>query len=106
MRKAQRRRRLKAQSTISSKQLRQAGSWAAGKLEGIIFADCDGTVAAADHIFDPAQLEQQTAGGKVFCGTDDNKGTDSATGCGGNSRYFVNWSIAAHSQPVIVADFK
>ena len=84
----------------------QAGGWVAGKLEGILFANCDGTVAASDHAFDPAQLARQTAGGQVISATDDNKGTDSATGCGGNSRYFVDWSITARAQQVIAATFK
>ena len=76
--------------------------WLAGKLEGIIFADCDGTVAAGAHTFPQADLARLTAGGKVISQTDDNTGTDSPTGCGSNSRYYVTWSVSgtAASPPV------
>jgi hypothetical protein len=81
----------------------QAGGWAMGKLESILFANCDGTVAAGDHVFNAAQLAQQTAGGKVASFTDENKGTDSNWGCGGNSHYFVTWSISARQKAVLTA---
>ena len=76
-----------------------AAAWVLGKLGNIIFADCDGTVAAADHVFTGAQLAQKTAGG-IFTMDDDNQGTNSATGCGSNSRYFVTWSIQSHRAAV------
>ncbi len=75
----------------------KAGSWAISKLESIIFANCDGSVAAGDHAFTGAQLAHMTAGGKVMTVTDENKGTDSNHGCGGNSHYFVTWSITPHT---------
>jgi len=72
-----------------------AGPWLIGKIENVIFADCDGTVAAADHKFTGAALAQQTANGtKSFSGEDVNKGTNSPTGCGGNSMYYVYWTIS------------
>ena len=80
-----------------------AAAWAIGKLEGIIFADCDGTVAAGDHVYTGAALANLTAGNKVISATDENKGTNSPTGCGGNSHYFVTWSIAAHTTAFKVA---
>jgi hypothetical protein len=77
--------------------------WLAGKLEGIIFANCDGTVAAGAHTFPQADLARLTAGGKVISQIDDNKGTDSATGCGSNSRYYVTWSVSGTAAPPPVA---
>jgi hypothetical protein len=72
-----------------------AGSWLIGKIDTVIFADCDGTVAAADHKFTGADLAQQTANGtKSFSGEDVNKGTDSPQGCGRNSMYYVYWTIS------------
>jgi len=75
----------------------QAFGWVAGELEGILFADCDGPVAAGDHVYTGAQLAQQTSGGKTISATDDNKGSTSHVGCGSNSRYYVTWAISAHA---------
>jgi hypothetical protein len=75
-----------------------AGSWLGPKIANIIFANCDGSVAAGDHVFTGAQLLKQTAGGHLVSGTDDNKGTDSPTGCGSNSRYYVTWSVSGPAQ--------
>ena len=78
-----------------------AGPWLAGNLEGIVFVDCDGTVAAADHTFTAAALASVTANGRVDSSTDNNKGTDSPVGCGGNSQYYVTWSVSGHpAEPV------
>ncbi len=70
-----------------------ATDWLIGKLLGIVFADCDGPVAAGDHVYSGSQLAAQTANGHVISVTDDNKGTDSPTGCGANSRYYVSWTV-------------
>jgi hypothetical protein len=80
-----------------------AAGWVIGKLQDIVFANCDGIVAAGDHVYTGAQLAEKTSGGKVLTVTDDNKGTDSAHGCGGNSHYFVTWSIAAHAAAPLTA---
>ncbi len=80
-------------ASIADKIGQSAGGWAGGKLIDIIFADCDGTVAAADHVFSGAQLAKQTAGGVTLARTDNNPGTDSPTGCGSNSQYFASWSV-------------
>jgi hypothetical protein len=63
------------------------------KLTSVIFADCDGTVAGGKHVFSGAQLAAKTANGAVFSATDNNPGTDSPTGCGSNSQYYVSWSV-------------
>jgi hypothetical protein len=72
----------------------EAFGWLAGKLEGVIFADCDGVVAGADHAYTGAQLAAQTADGNIILVTDNNKGTNSPDGCGANSQYYVTWSIS------------
>ena len=72
----------------------KAGGWLVGKIVGIAFANCDGPVAGAIHTFHGAQLAQLTAGGHVATTTDDNKGTNSPTGCGANSHYTVTWSVS------------
>ncbi len=76
----------------------KAGAWLIGKLDTIIFANCDGTVAAADHAFMADALAKGTHNGAVLSGTDDNKGTNSSHGCGRNSRYFVSWKVTGQQQ--------
>lgn len=62
----------------------------AGKL---IFANCDGAVAAAVHSFTGAQLRNATGQGRPFQESDHHPGTDSPHGCGSNSNYDVTWSV-------------
>jgi hypothetical protein len=69
-----------------------AGTWLQ-RLGNVLFADCDGTVAAHSVTLNQTQLAQIIAGSPLKS-TDFNPGTDSPTGCGGNSRYYVTWSIA------------
>jgi hypothetical protein len=64
-----------------------------GEVGTILFANCDGPVAAGVHVFTGAELTSMTTGGKAVTQTDHNPGTDSPHGCGGNSNYFVTWSI-------------
>jgi len=80
----------------------QAGGWAANKLLNIIFADCDGTVAAGDHVFSGLQLANDTAGGHTMWSQDNNPGTDSPVGCGSNSQYYVTWSVHPSNVPETV----
>ncbi|HEX4037080.1 MAG TPA: hypothetical protein VHX37_03400 [Acidobacteriaceae bacterium] len=75
----------------------EAFGWLLGELTGIIFPNCDGPVAAGNHAYTGAQLSQQTANGATIGATDNNPGTNSATGCGSNSQYYVTWSIAANA---------
>lgn len=84
---------LPGSGSIASSAGSVATNWAVGKLLDVIFANCDGTVAAGAHVFSGAQLAAQTAGGKVITVTDNNPGTDSPTGCGSNSHYYATWSI-------------
>jgi hypothetical protein len=71
--------------------------WLATEVADLIFPDCDGVVAAGVHPFTGAQLRAATAGGNVVRRSDPNPGTDSPDGCGGNSNYVANWSIACVS---------
>jgi len=62
------------------------------KAWGFLFADCDGPVAAALHIWSSNYLAAVTSGG-AFTNTENHPGVNSPTGCGGNSNYNVTWSI-------------
>jgi len=73
-----------------------AFGWLAGKIEGIIFADCDGVVAGGDCIFFPGEEALITQNGRVATfGPDSCPGTNSPVGCGSNSQYYVTWSVSA-----------
>ncbi|MCU1324072.1 MAG: hypothetical protein JWM43_3721 [Acidobacteriaceae bacterium] len=67
--------------------------WLVGELKGMLSADCDGAVAAEQNTFSYKDLVARTAHG-VFTQKTKHPGTDSATGCGGNSVYYVTWHIA------------
>ncbi len=68
--------------------------WLVSELTGIIFANCDGPVAAEQATFTGWQLHTATLGGAVLRRTTTHPGTDSATGCGSNSVYKVTWSVS------------
>jgi hypothetical protein len=76
-----------------------AGGWLIEKIDRIIFDNCDGSVAAGDHVYSGAQLAYQTARGQVISATDNNGGISSPRGCGSDSHYYVTWSIVVHSKP-------
>jgi uncharacterized protein YcfJ len=59
---------------------------------GLLFADCDGPVAAAVHTLTYDQIKAALAGGNGLVHTDDQPGINSADGCGSNSHYTVTWS--------------
>ncbi len=64
-------------------------------LAGILPGGCDGIVAKGQHKLTSADLAAGTAGGRVIEATDMTAGTDSAIGCGPNSKYSVRWTVAA-----------
>ena len=64
----------------------------AGEIKSILTANCDGPVAAEQVTMTFQQLMDHTANGP-FRQETKHPGTDSATGCGGNSMYFVDWHI-------------
>jgi hypothetical protein len=74
--------------------------WFVGEFAGWIFANCDGPVAAQQMPFTGDDLWRQTGGalpGTISIPASfsvDNPGTNSPSGCGSNSDYVVNWSIA------------
>jgi hypothetical protein len=67
---------------------------------GFAFPDCDGPVAAAVHAFNSTMLLGMatnlapTPQGKTYVAQEDNPGVTSAGGCGSNSDYGVQWTIA------------
>src|SRR5262249_33890884 len=64
-------------------------AWVVGKIGTLLFADCDGTVAAGIRIYTGSQIIQKTTGGQKLTETVHHPGTDSPTGCGSNSSYFT-----------------
>jgi hypothetical protein len=73
--------------------------WLVGEVTGVLFANCDGPVAAQQVPFTGTDLWRKTSAGGdaqpvVFRTSTDNPGIDSPVGCGSNSDYVVNWSVA------------
>jgi hypothetical protein len=60
------------------------------RLGGFLPGGCNGIVAADEIVLSKAQLEQLASRGPQ---TKSYPGTDSAVGCGSNSRYQVTWTI-------------
>jgi hypothetical protein len=67
---------------------------------GLLPGSCNGIVAADEIILSKAQLEQMTARGP-HTETKFYPGTDSATGCGSNSRYHVTWTVMRAQSQVL-----
>ena len=67
--------------------------WVTSSAGKLLFANCDGLVAAAVHTYTGAQLRAGTTQGRHLGQKDHHPGTDSPHGCGGNSKYDVSWSI-------------
>jgi hypothetical protein len=67
--------------------------WLLGKLGGFLFQDCDGIVAVEQIQFTGRDLHLKTGIGELDSVITLHPGTDSPTGCGGNSQYEVTWSI-------------
>ena len=68
--------------------------WVVTSVGALLFANCDGPVAAAVHTYSGAQLRAGTSRGLKLTGSDHHPGTDSAAGCGSNSVYDVRWTIS------------
>jgi hypothetical protein len=64
-----------------------------GWLGGIVFANCDGPVAADQIVLNGATLVSKTSAG-IYSENRFYPGIDSATGCGSNSRYHAAFSIS------------
>ena len=67
--------------------------WVVSSVGTLLFADCDGAVAASVHTYSGAQLRAGTSQGLKLTGSDHHPGTESAAGCGSNSIYDVRWTI-------------
>jgi len=77
--------------------------WLAGEIQGILNANCDGPVAAEQVTLTYNDLISKTANGPYTTETK-HPGTDSATGCGGNSMYYVTWALARGvAEPILRA---
>jgi len=68
--------------------------WVVGEVGGLLFANCDGVVAAGIHVYSSPELIQMTAGGHQLTETVEHPGTHSPDGCGGNSHYFTTTTIS------------
>lgn len=68
------------------------GAWLATDLVGMIFANCDGPVAAEQAVLLGKDLWAQSQRGPIYHQTY-HPGTDSSHGCGANSQYMTFWSI-------------
>jgi phospholipase C len=71
-----------------------AGILAATEAALLLFADCDGVVAAGAIPFTCSELIRRTDSGQKIPEIADHHGTDSSAGCGSNSRYSTTCSIA------------
>jgi hypothetical protein len=67
----------------------------AGELTGLLDADCDGAVAAEQDTLVYNDLIARTANG-TFSQETKHPGTDSPSGCGSNSVYYVTWFMQSH----------
>jgi len=74
------------------------GKWLGGEISCIINANCDGMVAAEQATFKYADLLARTQKGP-FTQTTKHPGSDSPTGCGRNSTYFVTWQMLEVGNP-------
>ena len=66
--------------------------WFLDQLIGIVFAKCDGLVAVEQVVKLGKDLQTLTGSGP-YTVTSTHPGTDSASGCGANSKYTVTWKI-------------
>jgi len=73
--------------------LQAVAKWVVGNTLGVLFANCDGPVAAEQISLLGESLQESTAAAGVLDHTTHHPGTDSAHGCGSNSDYTVTWSI-------------
>jgi hypothetical protein len=72
--------------------LQTDSDWLAAELKGVFHLNCDGAVAAERTGFMINDLLARP-GGLPFKQSTAHPGNDSATGCGGNSSYTVNWHV-------------
>ncbi len=72
----------------------------------LIFADCDGLVAAGAIPFTGADLIRRTSAGQRIANNTDHPGTDSPDGCGSNSHYTTACTITTAPATQTVLDLR
>lgn len=70
-----------------------AAGWLVGEVSSLLSANCDGAVAAEQDVFKYQDLVSLTATGPHTQKTT-HPGSNSPDGCGGNSMYYVTWTIS------------
>lgn len=78
--------------------------WLVSGISAIVFANCDGTVAAGVNVYSSTDLISKTAAGHRITVTVQHPGTDSADGCGGNSNYYTTQTISTVASTSTVID--
>lgn len=73
--------------------------WLVSEAGYLVFADCDGAVAAAVHILPGSEIPGLLKGAGVMYQDDHHPGTDSPAGCGSNSVYDVKWFVTWTTPP-------
>lgn len=76
--------------------------WLVGEIGSLIFADCDGPVAAQQTAYLASQLWAQTQANTKLSFAVDQPGVNSPDGCGSNSHYVTYWSITRQPPPEIL----
>jgi phospholipase C len=72
----------------------------------LLFADCDGLVAAGALPFEASDLIRMTSLGQKISDNTDHPGSDSSDGCGGNSHYTTACTIATAPSIETVLDMR
>ncbi len=83
-----------------------AGIMAATEAALLLFADCDGLVAAGALPFTCSDLIRKTASGQKIAENANHPGTDSADGCGSNSQYSTACTITTAPSIQTVLDLR
>jgi len=83
-----------------------AGVLAVTEVGLLLFADCDGVVAAGALHFTGSELIRRTTSGQKIRETVDHPGSDSPAGCGSNSRYSTTTTIATAPSIQTVLDLR
>src|SRR6185437_2396378 len=83
-----------------------AGVLAAVEVGLLLFADCDGLVAAGALPFTGRDLIRQTSSGQKISQNTNHPGTDSPAGCGSNSRYTTACTITTAPAIQTVLDLR
>ncbi len=83
-----------------------AGVLAVVEIGLLLFADCDGLVAAGALPFTGRDLIRRTSAGQRISVNADHAGTDSADGCGSNSRYTTACAVTTAPSIQTVLDLR